>query len=104
MALFDFLERLVHVLTLFGKNCIELVQTCGCIGNVGDLLGEGLELFRNGVDIGLQSRHPFFQRDNGRSGFAVFFVQPFEAFDDLFKFHDFLRRVPLISLITKRLD
>jgi hypothetical protein len=43
-------------------------------------------LFGNAIDFALQRNHSLFNSNNRGFCLAVFFVQPFEAFDDLFKF------------------
>jgi hypothetical protein len=80
---------------LFGKNGIELVKPGSRVGDIRNLLAQRLDLFGDGFDLPLQGRHPFFEGNDGRPGLTVFFVQPFEAFDELFKFHNFLRKVTL---------
>jgi hypothetical protein len=102
VPLFDFIDRLVHVIALPGKDIVELIQACRRIRNIRDLFGKRFDLFGYRVNICSQGSYPLFKGNDTISGLAMFFVHPFEAFDELFKFHVFLQQITLIAYLPNR--
>ena len=82
---------------MFGEDGIELVKARGGACNVCDAFIKRLYLFGNNIYAAIQSRDAFFKSKECGPRLAVFFVQPFEAFDELFKFHGFLQQVTLVN-------
>src|SRR5215212_8910247 len=98
MLLLDLLECPIHVIALLGEDGVELVQSRGGTRNISNLFLERFKLLCDRVDLPLQARHSLFKGHNGCPSLTVFFVQPFQAFDELFKFHSFLQQGTYIEL------
>jgi len=74
-------------LALFGDGVFELVKPRRQAGEACQSFLDLLRQFREGILAGFQAGLPGFQCGDPVLVFAPFFIQPFQAFYDLFEFH-----------------